>query len=175
MRTNSVALNQNSDSDLYHVHCRRLVRSLYRKRVDDSPSPASQLRSERAGGPGNGRRESLTRSVLGNALAVTGQHIESGRIRVAAKICRGLREVDDGDQRGLCKLRIGDALYVFLRLRGNTLAHPEFTSKSRVIEGEGYPFPSSACCTVSGTALSVNGPTLSTLPVSPRRAQRPRG
>ena len=67
------------------------------------------------------------------------ERIESRRDPVATKICRCLREVDDSYERRLCKIRIGDAFCVLLRLRRNTLTYPEFTHWSRIIEGQAIP------------------------------------
>src|ERR1035437_2964820 len=77
-------------------------------------------------------------AVIGHDLVA--QRVETGWDSVGAKICRGLCEMNDGDQRGLCKLRIGDAFYVFLRLRWNTLAYPEVTNWSGGIKRQAISF-----------------------------------
>ncbi len=73
-------------------------------------------------------------AVIGHDFVA--ERIETSGDSMAAKICRVFREVDDCDQRGLGKLWISDAFYIFLWLRGDTLAYPELTCWSGFIERE---------------------------------------
>src|SRR6266567_2013979 len=73
-------------------------------------------------------------AVIGHDFVA--ERIETSGDSMAAKICRVFREVDDCDQRGFGKLWISDAFYIFLWLRGDTLAYPELTCWSGFIERE---------------------------------------
>ena len=73
-------------------------------------------------------------AVIGHDLVAEG--IKTGGDSVAAKIFRSLQEMDDTNQGRLGKLGIGDAFYILLCLRGNTLSYPEFTGGSGIIEGQ---------------------------------------
>src|SRR5579864_651454 len=77
-------------------------------------------------------------AVIGHNLVA--QSVETGGDSVAAKICRGLWKMDDADHCGLGKLRIGDAFYLFLRLRRETLTYVELAIRSGSVERQAIPF-----------------------------------
>src|SRR5579864_2693898 len=77
-------------------------------------------------------------AVIGHELIAQG--IETSRDSAATKICRGLWEMDDAEHCGLSKLRIGDAFYLFLWLRGNAFAHVELTKRSGRVERQAITF-----------------------------------